>query len=80
MLGTAVIGPLTRVKLLQGKEDRVVPPEQADAIEKIMQAQGRHVQKVVFDGEGHGFIKAESIKVALETERGFYEKVFGIGS
>ncbi|KAI9436571.1 alpha/beta-hydrolase [Lactarius indigo] len=66
--------------LLQGTEDKVVPPEQAEAIEKIMQAQGRHVEKVLFDGEGHGFIKAESIKVALETERGFYEKVFGIGS
>ncbi|KAH8979089.1 alpha/beta-hydrolase [Lactarius akahatsu] len=65
--------------LLQGTEDKVVPPEQAEAIEKIMQAQGRHVEKVLFDGEGHGFIKAESIKVALETERGFYEKVFGIG-
>ncbi|KAH9073578.1 alpha/beta-hydrolase [Lactarius deliciosus] len=65
--------------LLQGTEDKVVPPEQAEAIEKIMQSQGRHVEKVLFDGEGHGFIKAESIKVALETERGFYEKVFGIG-
>lgn len=66
--------------LLQGTEDKVVPPEQAEAIEKIMQAQGRHVEKVLFDGEGHGFIKAESIKVALETERAFYEKVFGIAS
>ncbi|KAH9073576.1 alpha/beta-hydrolase [Lactarius deliciosus] len=63
-----------------GTEDKVVPPEQADAIEKIMQAQGRHVEKVLFGGEGYGFIKAESIKVALETERGFYEKMFGIGS
>ncbi|KAH9055269.1 alpha/beta-hydrolase [Lactarius vividus] len=65
--------------LLQGTEDKVVPPEQAEAIEKVMQLQGRHVEKVLFDGEGHGFIKAESIKVALETERVFYEKVFGIG-
>lgn len=55
-----------------------MPPEQAEAIEKIMRAQGRHVKKVLFDGEGHGFIKAESIKVALETELRFYEKVFGI--
>ncbi len=75
----AVIGLLTRIKLLQGTEDKVVPPEQAEVIEKIMQAQGRHVEKVLFNGEGHGFIKAESIKVALETERAFYEKVFGIG-
>ena len=56
-----------------------MPPEQAEAIEKIMQAQGSHVEKVLFDGEGHGFIKSESIKVALETEREFYEKVFSIG-
>ncbi len=71
---------LTQVKLLQGTDDKVVPPEQADAIEKIMRAQGRHVEKILFDGEGHGFIKAESIKVSLETERAFYERVFGIGS
>ncbi|KAF8258721.1 alpha/beta-hydrolase [Lactarius quietus] len=64
--------------LLQGTEDKVVPPEQAEAIEKIMQAQGRHVETVLFEGEGHGFIKGESIKVALETERIFYEKVFDI--
>ena len=56
-----------------------MPPEQAEAIEKTLRAQGRHIEKVLFDGEGHGFVKAESIKVALETERAFYEKVFGIG-
>ena len=42
-----------------------------NAIEKIMQAQGRHAEKVLFEDEGHGFIKAESIKVALENERRF---------
>jgi dipeptidyl aminopeptidase/acylaminoacyl peptidase len=56
-----------------------VPPEQAEAIEQTLRAQGRHIEKVLFDGEGHGFVKAESIKVALETERAFYENVFGIG-
>jgi dipeptidyl aminopeptidase/acylaminoacyl peptidase len=56
-----------------------VPPGQAEAIEKTLRAQGRHIEKVLFDGEGHGFVKAESIKVALETERAFYENVFGIG-
>ncbi|KAI0298164.1 alpha/beta-hydrolase [Multifurca ochricompacta] len=64
--------------LLQGTADKIVPPEQAEAIEKSVREQGGHVEKVLFDGEGHGFIKAESIKVALETERAFYEKVFSI--
>jgi dipeptidyl aminopeptidase/acylaminoacyl peptidase len=68
------------VKLLQGTEDKVVPPEQAEAIEKTLRAEGRHVEKVLFEGEGHGFVKAESLKVSLETERTFYEKVFGIGA
>jgi dipeptidyl aminopeptidase/acylaminoacyl peptidase len=56
-----------------------VPPEQAEAIENTLLAQGNDVQMVLFEGEGHGFVKAESIKVSLETERAFYERVFGIG-
>jgi len=62
-------------QILQGSEDRVVPPNQAEAIiKKIKENQG-HVEYVLFEGEGHGWRKAENIKKALETECGFYERI-----
>ena len=44
---------------------------------KIKQ-QGGKVEEIIFEGEGHGWVKAETIKQALEAERKFYEEVFGI--
>ncbi|KAI0060348.1 alpha/beta-hydrolase [Artomyces pyxidatus] len=64
--------------ILQGLEDRVVPPEQAAIIVKKVRAQGGYVEEIEFEGEGHGWVKAETIKTALEAERKFYEKVFKI--
>ncbi|KAI0265530.1 alpha/beta-hydrolase [Gloeopeniophorella convolvens] len=64
---------------LLGTEDKVVPPEQAAVIEKKILEQGGHVEKIMLEGEGHGLVKAASIKLALESERGFYERVFHIG-
>lgn len=34
------------------------------------------MEYVVFEGEGHGWRKAENIKTALEKELSFYEEVF----
>lgn len=45
-----------------------------DAIKK----RGGRVDYTVFEGEGHGWRKAENIKAALEQELHFYEDVFGI--
>ncbi|KAA1473824.1 alpha/beta-hydrolase [Dentipellis sp. KUC8613] len=65
--------------ILQGLDDRVVPPEQADIIVRKIRARGGHVEELTFAGEGHGWSRAETIKRALEAECGFYERVFGIG-
>ena len=35
-------------------------------------------QHVTFEGEGHGFRRAENIATALETELAFYQDVFGL--
>ncbi|KIP04425.1 hypothetical protein PHLGIDRAFT_93514 [Phlebiopsis gigantea 11061_1 CR5-6] len=64
--------------VLQGSIDAVVPPEQAEIIVKTIQKNGGHVEYVVFEGEGHGWRKAENIKAALEKELAFYEGVFGL--
>jgi dipeptidyl aminopeptidase/acylaminoacyl peptidase len=63
--------------LLQGLEDKIVPPNQAEAMFQAVRAQGLPVAYLPFEGEQHGFRKAESIKRSLEAELYFYSRVFG---
>jgi dipeptidyl aminopeptidase/acylaminoacyl peptidase len=65
-------------QILQGSIDAVVPPNQAEAILEKVKAKGRRVEYVLFEGEGHGWRKAENVKRALETELAFYEDVLGL--
>ena len=53
--------------------DVVVPPEQAEDIVTIIKANDGRVDYVLFDGEGHGWRKADTIRIALEKELTFYE-------
>jgi dipeptidyl aminopeptidase/acylaminoacyl peptidase len=64
------------VVLLQGLEDRVVPTAQAEAIVEALDAKGIPHAYVAFEGEGHGFRKAENIERAREIEYYFYSRVF----
>lgn len=63
---------------MQGTEDKVVPPEQSEAIYKSMEARGAKVKYILFQGEGHGFRKAENKIKALEAEIKWYEEVLGL--
>lgn len=65
------------VIFFQGLDDKVVPPNQAEAMVAAVRAKGIPVAYVPFEGEGHGFGKAENIKRALEGELYFYGRVFG---
>ena len=65
--------------LFQGLEDKVVPPNQAEMMVDALRAKGLPVAYVPFEGEGHGFRKAENIKRALDGELYFYSRVFGFG-
>ncbi len=65
------------VIFFQGLDDKVVPPNQAEAMVAALRAKGIPVAYVPFEGEGHGFRMAENIKGALEGELYFYGKVFG---
>ncbi|RZS79955.1 dipeptidyl aminopeptidase/acylaminoacyl peptidase [Motilibacter rhizosphaerae] len=65
------------VLLLQGDEDRIVPPEQAEAFAEALRRKGLPHALVVFAGEQHGFRKAESIVRALESELSFYGQALG---
>ncbi|MEP7116985.1 MAG: S9 family peptidase [Acidobacteriota bacterium] len=63
--------------LLQGLEDKVVPPNQSAMMAAAVRKKGLPVAYVTFEGEQHGFRKAENIVRALESELYFYGKVFG---
>jgi dipeptidyl aminopeptidase/acylaminoacyl peptidase len=45
---------------------------------KCIQSRNGKVKYVLVPGEGHGFRKAENIKMALETEFGWYAEVLGL--
>lgn len=66
--------------LLQGAEDTVVPPSQSEAIRDALVRQGVPHAYVVYDGEGHGFRRAETIVHALESELAFLGQVFGFAT
>jgi dipeptidyl aminopeptidase/acylaminoacyl peptidase len=65
------------VIFFQGLDDKIVPPNQAEEMVAALRAKGVPVEYVVFEGEGHGFRKAENIRRTLEDELAFYGKVFG---
>jgi dipeptidyl aminopeptidase/acylaminoacyl peptidase len=66
----------TPMILLQGLEDKIVPPNQAEAMYQAVLAKGIPVAYLPFEGEQHGFRKAENIKRALDAELYFYAKIF----
>jgi dipeptidyl aminopeptidase/acylaminoacyl peptidase len=63
------------VILLQGLEDKVVPPNQAELILESLKQRGVPVAYVPFEGEQHGFRKAENIIRAHEAELYFYSRL-----
>jgi dipeptidyl aminopeptidase/acylaminoacyl peptidase len=62
--------------LFQGLEDRVVPPSQAERMVDALRAKNLPFAYLAFDGEQHGFRKAETIQRTLEAELYFYSRVF----
>ncbi|MGH7903618.1 MAG: S9 family peptidase [Candidatus Dormibacteraceae bacterium] len=63
--------------ILQGSEDHVVPPDQAQTIVRALRGRGVPFAYLLFEGEGHGFRRAESIRRSREAELYFYSRVFG---
>ena len=62
---------------LQGLEDKIVPPNQSEMMVDALRKKGVPVAYVTFEGEQHGFRKAENIKRALDSELYFYSRIFG---
>ncbi len=65
--------------VFQGLDDMVVPPNQAEMIVAALRDKGVECEYHPYEGEGHGFRKAETIQHALEHELAFYQRVLGLG-
>jgi dipeptidyl aminopeptidase/acylaminoacyl peptidase len=65
------------VLVLQGLDDKVVPPNQAEAIVAALEANSVPHAYLAFEGEGHGFRGATAIRASLDAELSFLGAVFG---
>ena len=63
--------------VLQGDEDEIVPPAQAEMIVEALKDKGVPVAYLLFEGEQHGFRSADNIVAALEAELAFFGRVLG---
>jgi dipeptidyl aminopeptidase/acylaminoacyl peptidase len=64
------------VLFLQGREDKVVPPNQAQMMHQALCDKGIKSELIIFDYEGHGFREEKNIADALQRELSFYQQVF----
>jgi dipeptidyl aminopeptidase/acylaminoacyl peptidase len=65
------------VILLQGLEDKIVPPNQAETMAAALERNGVPYAYLAFEGEQHGFRKAETNIRCLESELFFYGRIMG---
>ncbi len=65
------------ILLLQGRDDKVVPPNQAELFAEAAREQGLPVALIMYDGEGHGFRRPENVRHSLESSLYFLGRVFG---
>ena len=63
--------------IFQGLDDKVVPPAQAEVLVAALRKAGLPFAYLTFEGEAHGFRKAETIRRVLEAELSFYGQVLG---
>lgn len=65
------------VLLLQGLDDTIVPPSQAERFRDALEAKGLKYAYLAYEGESHGFRRASTIISATEAELSFYGQVMG---
>lgn len=63
--------------IFQGLDDKVVPPAQAEVLVDALRRAGLPFAYLTFEGEAHGFRKAETIQRVMEAELSFYGQVLG---
>ncbi|WP_326637206.1 prolyl oligopeptidase family serine peptidase [Streptosporangium sp. NBC_01755] len=73
-----VAGVSCPMLLLQGLSDPVVPPEQSQVFVDALAERGVPCTYLTFEGEAHGFRRAETRSAALATELAFYQQIFHV--
>jgi dipeptidyl aminopeptidase/acylaminoacyl peptidase len=68
------------VIFFQGLEDKVVPPNQAEAMVEALNAKKIPVAYIAYEGEQHGFRQAANIIRTMEAELFFFRTIFKIES
>jgi dipeptidyl aminopeptidase/acylaminoacyl peptidase len=68
------------ILLLQGADDKVVPPNQAEMMAKALDVKKIPYAYLLFEGEGHGFRQAETIIKAFNAELSFYRQILKVES
>jgi dipeptidyl aminopeptidase/acylaminoacyl peptidase len=63
--------------LLQGLDDKVVLPDQAEMMADALDRKGIPYAYLAFEGEGHGFRKEQNIRRTIEATLGFVGRIFG---
>jgi dipeptidyl aminopeptidase/acylaminoacyl peptidase len=63
--------------VFQGADDQVVPPAQSEMIVSALREKGLPVAYRLYEGEQHGFRRADNLKDSLEAELSFYSQVLG---
>ncbi|MFR9794313.1 prolyl oligopeptidase family serine peptidase [Streptomyces sp. MS06] len=66
--------------LLQGLDDVICPPVQCERFLARLEGRGVPHAYLAFEGEGHGFRRADTVVRALEAELSLYAQVFGLGA
>lgn len=64
--------------MLQGLDDVICPPAQCERFLDRLAGRGVPYAYLTFEGEGHGFRRAETMVRALEAELSLYAQVFGM--
>ena len=67
----------TPMLVLQGADDEIVPPVHAEQIVAALRERKIPHAYLLFEGEGHGFRRAENIVTSLEAELSFYAQILG---
>jgi dipeptidyl aminopeptidase/acylaminoacyl peptidase len=63
------------VVFFQGLDDKVVPADQTERMAEALRAKGVRAEYYGYEGEQHGFRKAETIRHVLETELQFFQRI-----
>ena len=67
----------TPLLIEQGLDDLVVPPSQSEAVRDALASNGVPHAYLAFEGEGHGFRRAETVVRTLEAEVAFLGQILG---